>query len=74
MKLYAVMFTETDGCEYSVDICLGVYESEELAEEKIDRDVFSNSDCFSGREVLPEYFGCYRKEYYILEHNLNEDW
>ena len=37
--LYAVMFTETDGCEYSVDIVQGVYDTPELAKDKIDKDV-----------------------------------
>jgi hypothetical protein len=74
MTLYAVMFTETDGYEYSVDICLGVYDSEEKAETKITKEVERSMETFKERKSPPEYFGCYRKEYYILEHNLNEDW
>lgn len=74
MKLYAVMFTETDGYEYSVDICLGIYGSEEKAQEKIDRDVKIHSDAFKDRIILPRDFGCYPNEYYVLECNLDEEW
>lgn len=72
MTLYAVMFTETDGCEYSVDICLGVYDSEEKAENKIERNIEEYQNQWKNSK--PHNFGLYREEYYILEHNLNEDW
>jgi hypothetical protein len=73
--LYAVMFTETDGCEYSVDIVQGVYDTPELAKDKIDKDVKRCVDLrTSHRLELPRDMGCYPNEYSILPFTVNEDW
>lgn len=73
--LYAVMFEETDGYEYSVSVVTGVYDTEEKAQDKIDKEVKRCVDLrTSHRLELPRGMGCYPDEYSILPFTVNEDW